>query len=152
MLHLVRVFAFGGVLAVIAALAAPGDVIAQKKKDKGKVDNGYAALPEDYKAIQNKKDLTGEIVSVSGLVVTLRTDNAQVQPNPKYKPGAGASNSQQYRLWQDGQRLQTDYQRALNSKNLAERNRLMNKYYVDYARYQNDMAKINQQLLSKANK
>src|SRR5262245_25673106 len=112
MLHLVRVFAFGGVLAVIAALAAPGDVIAQKKKDKGKVDNGYAALPEDYKAIQNKKELTGEVIALSGQVLTLRVDNATVQANPKYKPNS-ATNSQQSRLWNDGIRLQNDYQRAL---------------------------------------
>src|SRR6478609_9597697 len=143
MWHLARVLAFGGVLAVVAALSAPSEVIAQKK-NKGKVDNGYAALPEDYKAIQNKKDLTGQIIAVSGSVVTLRVDSPKVEPNPKYKPPTG-TNSAEYRLYQDGLRLQRDYQSAMNTKNPVSRQQAM-------IRYQNDMARLNAQVMAKAAK
>jgi hypothetical protein len=152
MMHLARVFSFGCFIALFAALAAPNEVVAQKKKGKA-VDNGYAALPEDYKTIQNKKELTGEIVAVSGLVVTLRVDTPKVEANPKYKaPSGAAANSAQNRLWQDGQRLQQDYQRAMNAKNPVERQRQLQRYQLDLARYQNDVAKQNQQLLAKSNK
>jgi len=153
MKHFARVIAFGCVLAVIAAVCTPSEVNAQKKKDK-KVDNGYAALPEDYKAIQNKKELTGEIVAVSGAVVTLRVDNPKVEPNPKYKPpttGPGV-NSAENRLYQDGLRLQRDYTNAMNNKNLAQRQQALLRYQQDMIRYQNDMARLNSQLLTNANK
>jgi hypothetical protein len=153
MMHLARVCSFGCILALLAALAAPNEVVAQKKKKAA--DNGYAALPEDYKAIQNKKELVGEIVAVSGLVVTLRVDTPRVEANPKFKPPkgtTGASTNPQYRLWDDQQRLQRDLQQAQNAKTPQARAQAMQRYQQDLLRYQQEVNRINQQMLANAAK
>ena len=152
MWHLARVCSFGCVLAVLAALVTPTEVVAQKKK-KG-ADNGYGALPEDYKSIVNKKELVGEIVAVSGLVVTLRVDTPKVEANPKYKPpkGVTTTNNPQYRLWDNAQRLQRDLQQAQNAKTPQERQRAMQRYQQELIRYQQEANQINQQLLNQAAK
>lgn len=153
MRHLGRVLGFGCVLAIVAAFAAPPEVVAQKKKNaKAVADNGYGATPEDYKAILNRKELTGSIVTVSGTVVTFRTDSPHIEANPKYKAGNTPQAAQQNRQYQESLRLQRDLVQAQNAKNPTERARAMQRYYQDMARYQQTMQQQAAQLQAKAAK
>jgi hypothetical protein len=154
--HTARILAFGCVIAVMATLSAPTEVVAQKKK--GVVDNGYAATPEDYKQIVNRKELTGSIVAASGLVVTVRIDTPRMEPNPKYKApsitnpkaaGYNASANQQYRLYRDAQQLQRDLQQAQRADTPQERARAMQRYYQDMANFQRQTAQQQAQLMQR---
>ena len=156
MWHIGRVSGFAAVLAVTMGLFAPAEVVAQKKKA---VDNGYAATPVDYQNIQNKKELVGTVVTVSGKVVTLRVDTPHMEPNPKFKPvtnpkapGYNPQTANQYKQVQEAQRLQRELQQAQNANNPQERARAMQRYYQDLARHQQQMQKQYAQMLSKAAK
>lgn len=157
MWHLGRVFGFGAMLAVLAAISAPSDVIAQKKKAPA-ADNGNGATPADYLQIQNRKELTGTVVASTGRVITIKIDTPHMEPNPKFKaptatkPGTKGYNpqaNQQYRLYQDAQKLQRDLQQAQNARTPQERQRAMQRYYQDMARFQMQTQQQQAQLMQR---
>src|SRR5713226_8922828 len=80
-----RVLGFGGLLALLAALA-PGDVVAQKKKDGKDKDKYPVSTDADYKAIQKQKELSGKLVSIDSMNVTLRVEYPHYEANSKYRP------------------------------------------------------------------
>ncbi len=156
MWHISRVFAFGTILAVLAAISAPPEVIAQKKKPAA--DNGFGATPADYAAILNRKELVGTIVTSSGKVVTIKVDTPHMEANPKFKaptvtnPGAKGYNpqaNQQYKLYQQAQKLQRDLQQAQNANNPQERARAMQRYYQDMNNFQRQTMQQQQQLMTR---
>jgi hypothetical protein len=160
MTHCGRVVTFGVVLLAIVALAAP-EVGAQKKKDNKDKSDTNPALPADYKSLQKAKEVSGIIVSVSGTTVTFKLDYPHLENNPKYKPptvtnpgakGYNAQANQQYRDFQQQQRLMKDYQQAMNAKNPQERARALQRYQQEMARFQQNMQRDYAQLLQKAAK
>lgn len=156
MWHVGRVFAFGTLLAVIAAICTTSEVNAQKKK--AAADNGFGATPQDYVAIQNRKELVGTIVASSGKVVTIKVDTPHMEPNPKFKapsvtnPGAKGYNpqaNQQYKMYQQAQKLQRDLQQAQTANNPQERQRAMQRYYQDLNNFQRQTQQQQQQLMTR---
>jgi hypothetical protein len=151
MRHFGRVLAFGGVVAVVLALAGPSEVVAQKKKNIPVADNGYGATDADYKAIQNRKELTGTIVASSGTVVTLRSDNPHMEPNPKYRPpkqGAANYNNLANQLFRTSNDLMVQQQRLSTTTNPKTYQQALQKYNQDLMRYQQQSAQYYNQMMA----
>ncbi len=163
--HLTRVLGFALLLLAIAAWEAP-EAIAQKKKAEAKKnkDSAELATPADYKLIQKNKEIAGSIVSISESIVTIKVDFPHMENNPKYKApkvtnpaakGYNAQANQQYQLWKTSQDLMRQQQLAMNAKTPQERQRAMQRYYQDLARFQQQQQKqyaAQMQQVNKTNK
>ena len=158
MWHIGRVLGFGGALALLLAVLAPGEVSAQKKKA---TETGTPATPADYASIQGRKELVGTIVNTGGKSLTIRVDTPHFEPNPKYKPptvtnpnqkGYNNQAMQGYRQFQQAQNLQRQLQQAQNARTPQEKARAMQSVYRAMAQQQQQMQRENQQLLQRAAK
>src|SRR5262245_15921731 len=86
MRQFVRILLFAAVLGVLATFTAT-DANAKKKDGKAKDTKTYPqAADADYKALQSKKELTGKLVSIDGVTITVRAEYPRYEANPKYKP------------------------------------------------------------------
>jgi hypothetical protein len=143
MWHIGRVVGFGGLLAALA-LYGSTDVLAQKKKDKDKDTTTYpAATDADYKSIQKQKELSGKLVAIDTMNLTIRVDFPHQEPNPKYKPpkdnNPKSPANQMNQLLKTYNDLQVQYQKAAfgNPKQAAQAQQ----------RIANDMAKLQTQYM-----
>jgi hypothetical protein len=153
MWHIGRVLAFGGALTLVVALCGPSEVMAQKKKNQPPpvADNGYGATEADYKAIQNRKDLTGTIVSTGSSVITLRTDNPHMEVNPKYKApkvGAPRYNTAGNQMMRTYNQLMQDQQRLANARNSRTYQQDLQRLNNDMFRYQQQFAQYQMQMMN----
>jgi hypothetical protein len=139
-----RVLGFGGLLAILIALA-PSDVVAQKKKDGKDKDKYPAATDADYKAIQKQKTLTGMLVSIDNINLTLRVEYPHYEANPKYKPprvtnpkaaNYNAAANQQYQMWKTYNDITRQQQQAALAKTPKDYQRAMQRLSQDMARLQ----------------
>ncbi|MSQ96184.1 MAG: hypothetical protein EXR98_16750 [Gemmataceae bacterium] len=162
MRHFGWVFGFTGVLAILLALDV-ADAVAQKKKAEPKKNKNVAdlATPADYKLIQNKKELVGSLVAVNGSTVTIKVDFPHVENNPKYKApkvtnpkasGYNAQANQEYQLWRTYQDMKVQQQLAMNAKNPQERQRALQRYYQDMARFQQQQQQQYKKMMTQVNK
>ena len=139
-----RVLGFGGLLAILVALA-PADGVAQKKKDGKDKDKYPAATDADYKAIQKQKTLAGKLVSIDNINVTLRVEYPHYEANPKYKPprvtnpkaaNYNAAANQQYQMWKTYNDITRQQQQAAVAKTAKDYQRAMQRLSQDMARLQ----------------
>lgn len=160
--HLGRVVSFGALLALAMAWDA-SDAVAQKKKAEPKKNQNTTdlATPADYKLIQKNKELVGSIVSVNGSTVTLKVDFPHLENNPKYKApkvtnpnakGYDAQANQQYQMWRTYQDMMLQQQRAMNAKTPQERQRALQRYYQDMARFQQQQQQQYKKMMTQVNK
>jgi hypothetical protein len=143
---------FGGLLALLVALATP-EVSAQKKKDakSNERDKYPAATDVDYKAIQKQKNLIGKLVSLDSNNVTLRVEYPHYEANPKYKPpkvtnpkaaNYNAAANQQYQMWKTYNDLTRQQAKAAQAKNSKEYQRAMQRISQDMARLQQQITQL----------
>ena len=122
MIQFVRLASFGALVAGFLAMVVPTEVVAQKKKAPA-ADAWPAATPDDYKAIQNRKEITGKFVSADAGNVTLRVEYPHQEANPKYKPTANSPQANLMRQYttamQSAAKAKTPQQAAMAQQNLA---------------------------------
>jgi hypothetical protein len=128
-----RLFVCFGLLAVLPVLW-PSEAAGQKqKKNTPKLED---ATDEDYAAIRKLKDISGTLTALDpeAKTLTLRYEYQTYEPIPlKPNPRAG----QQYNnLLRTQQRLMNDYQQILRAKNPAQQQQRMQRWMLDYQRFQ----------------
>ena len=105
----------GGVIGLALMLIFGSDGLSQAK-DKKKNDEGAKPTPQEYKQIQQAKELEGKLGGSAPGQLTLQLDFPQMEPNPKYNPGKAANNQVQQM-----QGLYKQYLQALNTPNPYQR-------------------------------
>ncbi len=157
MTHLGRVLGFSGLLALLLAFA-PAEVAANKKKEnaKEKDKNVYpVAADADYKALQKQRELTGKLVSIDNVIVTIRAEYPHWEANPKYKQptvtnpkaaGYNAVANQQAQMWRTYNDIMRQQQQAVMAKTPQEYQRAMQRVAQDMNRLQQEVIRMNQQL------
>jgi hypothetical protein len=134
-----RLFVCFGLLAVLPVLW-PSEAAGQKpKKNTPKLED---ATDEDYAAIRKLKDISGTLTAFDpeAKTLTLRYEYQTYEPIPlKPNPRAG----QQYNnLLRTQQRLMNDYQQILRARNPAQQQRRMQRWMLDYQRFQQQAAQM----------
>jgi hypothetical protein len=138
MSHFGRVLGFGGLLAMLMALAT-SDVVAQKKKDAKAKDDAPVATDADYKSIQKQKELYGTLVNIDAMALTLRVEYSHMESNPKYRPPKDNKNpaaNQQFQMWKTYNDLQIQMQKAALARTPKEAQQAQQRIAQDMARLQ----------------
>jgi hypothetical protein len=149
MWNVARIFAFGGVVVLLVALA-PADVVAQKKKNaKNNAPQYPQATETDYASLQShsQKNLTGKIVTFDEKSVSLRVEYTTLQPNPNYKPpvlnrnarGYNSQAAQQHNLYRKYQDLQNQMARAATARTPQQEMQAQMRIRQDMMQIQNQL-------------
>jgi len=127
-----------GCLGFALLLAASDEGLGQgKEKKKAKDDNDKASV-QDYKQIQQAKELEGKLASVDGggNKLSFQINFPYLEKNPKYNPSKAAASD--YQQWQNLYRDQVAIQQA---KNPIQRQQRINQFLKDLQRLQNQAGK-----------
>lgn len=149
-----QIVGFSGMLALFI-IAAPGDVLANKKKEKAKQkDTAPTASDADYKALQKQKEVVGKLVSMDAKIVSFRVEYSHYEANPKYKPptakagqpGYNPAGNQQTQLWRTMNDINLQKQRIAMARNPREAQQAMQRLQQDMMRLQQEIMRMQQQM------
>jgi hypothetical protein len=134
-----RLFVCFGLLAVLPVLW-PSEAAGQKqKKNTPKLED---TTDEDYAYVRKLKDISGTLTAFDpeAKTLTLRVEYQTYEPIP-LKPNSRAG--QQYNtLLRTQQRLMNDYNQILRSRNMAQQQQRMQRWMLDYQRFQQQAAQL----------
>jgi hypothetical protein len=135
-----RLFVCFGLLAVLPVLW-PSEAAGQKQK-KTTTPKLEDTTDEDYAYVRKLKDVSGILTALDpeAKTLTLRVEYHTYEPIP-LKPNARA-NQQYNNLLRTQQRLMNDYNQILNSRNMAQQQQRMQRFMLDYQRFQQQAAQL----------
>jgi len=128
-----KLFVCFGLLAVLPVLW-PTEAAGQKsKKNAPKLEE---ATDDDYAAIRKLKEISGTLIALDpeAKTLTLRYEYQTYEPIPLK---ANSRANQQYNnLLRQQQRLMSEYQQIMNSRNPNQQQQRMQRFQLDYQRFQ----------------
>jgi hypothetical protein len=107
------------------------------------------ATDADYKALRSQKEMSGKLVSIDGVTITVRAEYPHYEANPKYKapkagqPGNGTAN-QQAQLYRAYNELMREQAVAAKARTPQEYQRAMQRVAQDMNRLQQEIYRLNQ--------